>query len=86
MEKELFLTHELEVYQKKIHEWEGRDGEYVLIKGDDVHGFFTSYDDALTRAYELFGLEPFLVKQIMTVERTHLITRHVDPCLTSPRQ
>ena len=85
MEREASLKPELEVYQKNIHEWEGRDGEFVLIKGDDVQGFFSSYDDALTRAYELFGLESFFVKQISSIERAHFISRHVDPCLTSPR-
>ena len=79
------LRPELEVYQEKIHEWEGRDGEFVLIKGGDVHGFFSSYDDALTRAYELFGLESFFreTDQVRRACSLHIQTRRSMPHFTS---
>ena len=61
------LDLELAVYRRSLKEWENREGEYVLIKGEEICGFFSSYDDALKIGYEKFGLEPFLVKQISVI-------------------
>ncbi len=69
------LAQEIAVYKRKLPEWEGRDGKYVLIKGEDYHEFFSSYEDALKHGYEKFGLEPFLVKQVSTIESIHSISR-----------
>ena len=60
------LKHELDVYEKNKRKFLGRHrGLYVLIKGDEVLGPYptaeTAYDDGLQR----FGLEPFLVKQVL---------------------
>ena len=76
------LDLELAVYRRSLKEWENREGEYVLIKGEEICGFFSSYDDALKIGYEKFGLEPFLVKQISVIEQAHFISRSVDPCRT----
>ena len=78
MAKELDV--ELAVYQRNLKEWENREGEYVLIKGEEMCGFFSSYDDALKTGYEKFGLESFLVKQINVIEQAHFISRSIDPC------
>ena len=57
------LEAELETYRNNVEKWSEHMGEYVLIKGDEVSGFFSSYSDAVTSGYANFGLEPFLVKE-----------------------
>lgn len=60
------LEHESRVFDQHIEEWRrGRLGKFVLIKGDDVVGFFDSLDKAFTVGTGRFGLEPFLVRQIV---------------------
>ena len=77
------LDRELAFYRSHLEEWEGREGEYILIKDEKVVGFFSSYDDALRQGYQQFGLDSFLVKQISTLERAHFISRNIQPCPTS---
>ncbi|MYF71779.1 MAG: hypothetical protein F4053_17470 [Proteobacteria bacterium] len=75
---------ELSVYQRNVKEWSAdHAGQYVLIKHDEVCGFYESYDDALTAGYDRFGLESFFIKQINVTEQAHHITRFVDTCRTS---
>ena len=76
------LEREMAVYKNKVKEWEGREGEYVLIRGDEVCGFFTSYEDALKSGYEKFQLEQFLVKQVSVIEDIHFISREIHSCHT----
>lgn len=73
------LETELTVYTDRLHEWRGHEGKFVLIHGGDVIGFYTSYEDAITIGYEKFGLDPFLVKQIQTVDVVQCITRLIPP-------
>lgn len=75
------LEKELAVYRSKLPELKAEhEGEFVLIHGDRIVDFFTSYDDAIQAGYSRFGLEPFLVKQIHTQEQAQFISRFVDPC------
>ena len=76
------LEREMAVYKNKVKEWEGREGEYVLIRGDEVCGFFSSYEDALKSGYEKFQLEQFLVKQVSVIEDIHFISREIHSCRT----
>ena len=78
------LEKELQTYWAKLPEWTAEEGKYVLIKGDDVIGLFTAYEDAIKAGYDRFHLEPFLVKQIHAIEKVHFISRLVHPstCLT----
>jgi hypothetical protein len=64
----LLLATELEVYESHLPGWLDREGEYVLIKGREVIGFFPTRDDALMTGYTRFGFVPFFVKQILEVE------------------
>ena len=77
------LDHEMAVYKRSIKDWHDYVGQYVLIKGDEVCGFYASYEDALTAGYGRFGLEPFFVKEIHAIEQTHHVTRMIEPCHTS---
>ena len=82
--KTMTLEQEMSTYKANLNEWKEHAGEFVLIQGDEVCGFFTSYVDALQRGYEKFGLTPFLVKQVNILEKIHLVTRLFSPCPTSP--
>ncbi len=80
------LAQEAAVYRRNLKDWAEHESEYVLIKGEEVCGFHSSYEDALKAGYERFGLEPFFVKQVSAVEQAHHITRFVEPCRTSQAQ
>ncbi|MCY3878928.1 MAG: hypothetical protein OXF74_07090 [Rhodobacteraceae bacterium] len=74
------ISKELDYFRRHLQDWEGHEGEYVLIKGEKAVDFFSSYDDALKRGYREFGLESFLVKQISVVECASFISRSIVPC------
>jgi hypothetical protein len=73
------LEKELETYKNKLPELKKDEGKFVLIKGAEVIDTFTSYEDAIKEGYKKFKLEPFLVKQIHSIERVQLVTRFIRP-------
>jgi hypothetical protein len=75
------LERELATYKDKLPELVQHEGKYVLIHGDRVVDTFVSYQDALRQGYREFGLEPFMVKQILSTERIHYITRTIEPVI-----
>lgn len=74
------LEKELETYRAKLSQLKDQEGKFVLIHGENVVDVFSSYDDAIKAGYQNFGLTPFLVKQIQSIEQVQFITRYVDPC------
>jgi hypothetical protein len=73
------LEKELETYRNKLAELAQHEGKYVLIHGDKVEDFFSTYEDAIKAGYQKFKLEPFLVKQVRSTEPVFFITRNVVP-------
>ena len=80
------LDREIEVFRSKLGELLGEgdanEGEYVAIKVDEegmdhVIGPFPGREEALTEAYETFGLGGFLVKKLERVESVVRFTRIV---------
>jgi hypothetical protein len=71
------LEKEWETYRNELPNLSQNEGKFVLVHGDRIVGFFTSYEDAIKAGYEQFSVEPFLVKQIEMVERVHFISRFV---------
>jgi hypothetical protein len=71
------LEHELDVYKAHLHEWTEHEGKYVVIHGDEIADFYGSYEDALKVGYEKFGLHPFLVKRVSTIEQVQFVSRAV---------
>ncbi len=69
------LETENKTYEDKLPELLAHEGKFVLIHGTDVIDFFDSYADALQRAYDDFGLEPFLIKQVRAIELVHFVAR-----------
>lgn len=63
------LERERQVYEAHLEEWRRSQlGKFVLIKNEDVLGFFDSVDAAFNEGTARFRLEPFFVKQIMPRE------------------
>lgn len=69
------LEKELETYRRELTRLASDEGKWVLIKGDEVIEIFETYEDALKIGYQRFGLEPFMVKQIQTIEQVYSFTR-----------
>lgn len=68
------LRREQAVYRAHLRRWLGEhEGEYVLIKGDEVMGFFATRDEALAAGYARFGVVPLFVKQVAAAEPIHHI-------------
>ena len=60
------LEHEAALFAANIDEWRRtQPGKFVLIKEQSVVGFFLSLDQAFAEGTARFGLEPFLVRQIV---------------------
>lgn len=77
------LEKELAVYNQKLPELKAEhQGKFVLIHGDQIIDFFSSYEDAIRVGYSRFKLDPFLVKQIQTLEQVQYVSRFADPCVS----
>ena len=74
-ESYMALETELATYRNRLQELKTHEGKFVLIRGDEVIDFFTSYEDAIKEGYLRFGLNSFLVKQIHALEQVQSISR-----------
>jgi hypothetical protein len=73
------LEKELATYHAKLADLKVHEGKFVLIHGDEVVDYFSTYEDAIKAGYQRFKLEAFLVKRIMTTEPVFFISRNVIP-------
>jgi hypothetical protein len=62
------IAQEIATYRSRLPELLAHEGEFVLIKGDQVIGFFDDSSAALREGDRRFGLVPLLVKKIAAVE------------------
>jgi len=62
------LAEEVRTYEAHLPGWADRQGQFVVIRGRDVLGFYPSHEDALEAGYDQLGSGPFLVKQILAHE------------------
>ncbi len=77
------LETELETYRQNLAALLKEEGKFVLILDHAIVGIFGTYEDALSIGCEKFGLKPFLVKRIQSVEQVQSFTRElVFPCRT----
>ena len=51
-------------------------GKFVLIKGQKDYGFYDDDLKAYKAGVDLFGLEPFLIKEVLAEDRTYEIPAH----------
>ena len=64
------LNKELETYEANKNGFLAKHkGKFVLIKGNKIVGVFDTSNDAVNRGYEEFGNTPFLVKEILEIDR-----------------
>ncbi len=62
------LAVEVNTFESHLPGWLDREGQFVLITGRDVVGFYERRDEALEAGYDRFGAGPFLVKEIRAHE------------------
>ena len=48
---EMPLEKELETYRKKLPELKAQEGKFVLIHGEEIVDFFSTYEDAIKSGY-----------------------------------
>ncbi len=63
---------EWDTYRKEVGRLiaEGHEGEFVLIKGTEIGGFYDSFWEAHRAGLERFGVfSPFFIHQVQTYER-----------------
>lgn len=74
------LAEESRTYEAGVAQWaEEHAGEFVLIHGTEVVGFYPTNEKALTEGYMRFGVAPFFVKQVSRPKQAHFISRLVAP-------
>jgi hypothetical protein len=67
------LQRERAVFDAAIGEWRrSHSGEFVLIHGDDVIGFYDSLEKAFGDGTARFGLDPFFVQRITPDEEVNV--------------
>ena len=65
------LTTEIGYFESHRSEWlKHYEGKFALIKGQDAHGFYDSWELAYDAGIEEFGVVSFLVKQVLREDRT----------------
>ena len=47
---------------------EGHEGKWVIVKGEEIRGFWDTWEDARSFALQRFSAEEVLVKQVLTYE------------------
>jgi hypothetical protein len=64
------LDREMETYHRELPRLlaEGREGQFALIRGDTVDSLWTTEDEAYEAGCKRFGLDLFLVKQVLRDE------------------
>jgi hypothetical protein len=64
------LAGEIATYRAQVQDMaKAHEGEFALIKGTEIVGFFPDDASALREGHRRFGKVPFLVKQIIANER-----------------
>ena len=63
------LDQEIKTYNKNLSRLvKNANNKFVLIKNTNIIDTFESYDDALKLAYNKYGNDTFLIKQIQEFE------------------
>lgn len=63
------LKQEVETLRKNVQEVLAHPGEWVLIQGDHIIGYFKSFADGIADGYKQFGLKQFMVQEIDALTR-----------------
>ena len=69
---------ELKAYREALPDLLQRSaGKFALVKGDRVDSAWSTYEDAIQEGCRLYGLQSFLVKQVLLYEPVVRFTRDV---------
>jgi hypothetical protein len=74
-EEQTRLARELDYYELHKREWlRKHNGDYVVVKGNSVLGFYAAFEAAYRAGASSFGMgADFLVKQILEHEPVFLV-------------
>jgi hypothetical protein len=70
------LREEIAFHDQHKMDWiaDGHGGEYAVIQGDILAGFFAEFEDAFRAGLERFGVDkPFLVRKVLKEAEVFLI-------------
>jgi hypothetical protein len=69
------LDAEIELYEKHKSEWlKSHRDEFVVVKGNQVLGFFTNFHQAYLAAANRYGMDTdFLVKRVVLHEPVFVV-------------
>jgi len=69
------LSTEIEFYETRKAEWlKSHRDEFVVVKGNDVLGFFADFHEAYCKGVEKYGINTdFLVKRIVPQEPVFVV-------------
>lgn len=75
MAQEKTLQRELRVFEQHKRDWlRSNPGEFVVIAGTKIAGFYPDYESAFNAGLQAVGLgNSFLVKQVWAEEPAYLI-------------
>ena len=74
------LAEESRTFEENRARWEEEHGgEFVLIRGTSVVGFYATNEEALSEGYTRFGIAPFFVKQVSQPGQAHFVSRLAAP-------
>jgi hypothetical protein len=71
------IAQEIATYRARLPELLAHEGEFVLIKGDQVIGFYSDQSEAIREGRSRFGLVPMVVKRITAIEPVAFIPNAV---------
>ena len=67
------LATERKNFEKHIEEWRTTHvGQYVLIKGNEVIGFFDSLEKAFDQGSQQYGMSDFFIEQILPADTVNV--------------
>lgn len=67
------LEQESKFFNDNVANWVAEHlGQFVLISGTEVIGFYKTIDEAFAEGGKRFGLGDFFVKQILTAEQVNV--------------
>ena len=71
------LTQELALFDSNRRQWveDGHTGEWAVVHGGALVGFFASFEEAYGEGARQFGREDFLVKEVTLTDRVEKIQR-----------
>ena len=74
------------VFQAELPKLKADAGKYALVFEQKLIGTFATYQEALSKGYEIGGIKPFLVEQISDHPQVQQFSRIVgfEECLTLP--